>query len=125
MGTYPDVTTPATVPPSLGSSAFSMQTFEDGSLGDQVDAIVNWSMTGTSTDFSARFVSDALGLSGARPLSPSTQWLCIKDADSLGDNRVDGPTLEADSQSPRYEWEFFALLEQIPIQRRSRLDGST
>ena len=114
MWSYPDVTAPGTVPSSLGLSSSSTQSFEDCSLGDQIDAIENWSMNGDGADFSARFVSDTLGQSDVRLQSVSTKWLCIKDMDDLGDNRIEGPTIEAGAQSPGYQWAFSANLEQAP-----------
>ncbi len=86
IGVFPDPQPTGTVSQALNLNG-AVQGFESGSLGDEIKAISGWSDEGGGARFKARFVSDAAAANG------STRWLCVKDLDQSGSNRILGPAL--------------------------------
>ena len=115
--------------PTLGSADFTnsgtvansivpaggVQTFEDVSLGDTVEAISEWFIVDSSDAgrFTVRSVHDVNG--SITPRGSSTRWLRIRDQDATDvQNRFYSATVTVPGAPPVYTWSFFLNIEEVP-----------
>ncbi|MCC6572339.1 MAG: hypothetical protein IT462_00990 [Planctomycetes bacterium] len=108
-----DSTPPGAVTDTLAWPSGS-STFENVSLGNDITNIQNWVLVDTGAipgEYTVRAVNDSLTVTGTRPAG-TTQWLRIRDANIVDQNRFYSPTITAAVGLGTYTWTWYVYIEQ-------------